>query len=216
MGTPDRLVKSEKDYLSGKIAGLNKQKKQRAVFLDRDGVINNDVDNLSNIDDFELLNNVSEAVNKINKSEYLCILVTNQPAVAKGFLSRQGLREIHKKMETLLGNDKAYFDEIYFCPHHPESGFEGEIKELKINCECRKPKPGMLLKAAKDYNIDLKNSWMIGDREADLIAGTEAGCKTVHINQKNNEKSYYSDYEFSDLSESVEFINKYENMGLFV
>lgn len=214
MGTPDRMDKSEKNYLSGMISRLNKKNKRSAIFLDRDGVINKDVNNLSNIDDFELLDNVSEAIKKINKSEYLSILVTNQPVIAKGFLSYRGLNEIHKKMETLLGSDRCYLDDIYFCPHHTELGFDGEIKELKIDCECRKPKPGMLLSAAKDYNIDLESSWMIGDREVDLIAGKLAGCRTIHIRPENGEKSVYSDFECSDLLESVEFI--LENVGLLV
>lgn len=88
-------------------------------------------------------------------------------------------------METLLGKDGAYLDAIYYCPHHPDRGFEGEIKELKVNCECRKPKPGMLLQAAKDLNIDLKQSWMIGDGENDVQAGINAGCKTVLIGSKD-------------------------------
>ena len=91
-------------------------------------------------------------------------------------------------METLLGNEGAYIDAIYYCPHHPDSGFEGEIKELKVDCYCRKPKPGLLFKAAEEFNIDLNNSWMIGDSESDVKAGKAAGCKCIKIGDKESIK----------------------------
>ena len=131
------------------------------------------------IDDFELIDGVAEAVRRINESGYLAIIVTNQPVIARGEVSFEELEEIHNKMETLLGEKGAYVDAIYYCPHHPHKGYEGERPELKIECECRKPKPGMLFKAAQEFNIDLKNSWMVGDSENDIKAGIAAGCKTV-------------------------------------
>lgn len=88
-------------------------------------------------------------------------------------------------METELGKHGAYLDGIYYCPHHPHKGYEGEIPELKIDCECRKPKPGMLLQASEDFNIDLKESWMIGDSENDILSGRNAGCKTALIGKEN-------------------------------
>ena len=91
-------------------------------------------------------------------------------------------------METLLGLDGAYLDAIYCCPHHPHKGYEGEVAELKIDCDCRKPKPGMLLKAADDFNIDLSSSWMIGDSESDIQAGISAGCKTGLITTDDDTK----------------------------
>ena len=98
--------------------------------------------------------------------------------LARGEVSFKELNEIHNKMETLLGLHGAYLDGIYYCPHHPHKGYDGEIEKLKIECECRKPKPGMLLQAARDFNIDLSQSWMIGDSENDILAGIAAGCKT--------------------------------------
>ena len=95
------------------------------------------------------------------------------------------LENIHNKMETLLGKEGAYLDGIYFCPHHPHKGYEGEIPELKFDCDCRKPKPGLLLKAAKELNIDLEQSYMVGDGENDVNAGKTAGCKTVLIGNEN-------------------------------
>ena len=96
--------------------------------------------------------------------------------------------EIHNKLETLLGNEGAYIDALYYCPHHPDSGFEGEIKELKVDCDCRKPKPGLLFKAAEEFNIDLNNSWMIGDSESDVKAGEAAGCKCIKTGDKESIK----------------------------
>ena len=128
---------------------------------------------------------MGEAVRKINLSGYLAIVVTNQPVVARGEVTVEGLQEIHNKMETLLGKEGAYLDGIYYCPHHPDKGFDGEVKELKIVCECRKPKAGLLLQAAQDFNIDLSQSWMIGDSENDVLAGKNAGCKTVLIGESD-------------------------------
>jgi D-glycero-D-manno-heptose 1,7-bisphosphate phosphatase len=141
---------------------------------------------LRNIKDFELLPGVAQAVKMINDSGYLCIVVTNQPVIARGEVTVPELNEIHNKMETLLGLEGCYVDAIYYCPHHPHKGYEGEIPELKIECECRKPKPGMLLKAAEDYNIDLANSWMVGDGANDIKAGKNAGCKTTLISDSDN------------------------------
>ena len=181
MGTPERYEAVTKDFESGKVFSRNLKNKQKAIFLDRDGTINKYVGFLRDIDDFELLPTVSEAIKLINQSGYLAIVVTNQPVIARGEVTFCELDEIHNKMETLLGKDGAYLDGIYFCPHHPDSGFDGEVKELKCDCSCRKPKPGMLLQAAEDFNIDLTKSWMIGDGEHDRGAGEAAGCKTKII-----------------------------------
>lgn len=205
LGTSDRLKEIQNDYANGKIARLNKKYPRKAIFLDRDGVINRDTDNLALIDDFELLPKVTEAIKKINKSEYLAIVITNQPAIAKGFLTEQNLTEIHKKMETLFGRDYAYIDELYYCPHHPEKGFRGEIKELKIICKCRKPEIGMLTKAAQDFNIDLKNSWIIGDRDVDIIAGKAAGCKTIMLPNLKRQQ-IQADFHCQSLLHAVEYI----------
>lgn len=181
MGTPARMHEVEKDILSGKVAERNLSCKQKAVFLDRDGTINKYVGFLTNIDDFELLPDVAEAIRNINRSGYLAIVVTNQPVIARGEVTEEQLREIHRKMETLLGREGAYLDDIFVCPHHPEKGFAGERPEYKIDCSCRKPKPGMLLEAAQKYNIDLSQSFMVGDSDSDMKAGLSAGCRVVHL-----------------------------------
>lgn len=182
MGTPERFHQVEADYKNGVVQAKNLHNRQKAIFLDRDGTINKYVGFLRNIDDFELIDGASEAIKMINQSGYLAIVVTNQPVIARGEVSWDELHEIHKKMETLLGKDGAYIDGLYICPHHPEKGFEGERPEYKFDCDCRKPKPGMLLKAAKDFNIDLSKSYMIGDSGRDVEAGQNAGCfRSVHI-----------------------------------
>lgn len=189
MGTPDRYKTVCVDYREGRVTAKNLKHKQKAVFLDRDGTINKYVGFLRNIDEFELLPGVADAIKAINVSGYLAIVVTNQPVIARGEVTYSQLQEIHNKMETLLGAEGAYLDAIYFCPHHPHKGYEGEVPELKIDCECRKPKPGMLLKAAEDFNVDLSQSWMVGDGENDIKAGIAAGCKTALIGSDSFEQN---------------------------
>ena len=179
MGTPERYAAVCDDYRRGVVRARNLRQKQKAVFMDRDGTVNRYVGFLRKTDELELLPGAAEAIRRINASGYLAILVTNQPVIARGEVTVPQLREIHNKLETLLGAEGAYLDAIYYCPHHPHKGYEGEIPELKIDCGCRKPKPGLLLRAAEDFNIDLGRSWMIGDSESDIRAGEAAGCRTA-------------------------------------
>lgn len=183
MGTPERYHIVCEDFALGRIKAKNLQNKQKAVFLDRDGTINKYVGFLTSIEDFELIDGIAETIKQINSLGYLVIVVTNQPVIARGEVSLNELQGIHDKMETLLGIEGAYVDAIYYCPHHPHKGYEGELLEYKIDCDCRKPKPGMLLNAAMDYNIDLCNSWMVGDSHNDIKAGLNAGCKTALIGE---------------------------------
>lgn len=210
MGTPDRLQKVRKDYDSGKIKRLNLKNKRKAIFLDRDGVINKEVDQLSKIEDFILYDFTAEAIKKINESEYLAIIVTNQPMIAKGFISKNDLNEIHKKLETELGLKGAKIDAIYCCPHHPKKGFAGERPELKIKCKCRKPEIGLLLRAKKDFNIDFKKSYLIGDKTGDILAGKRAGCKTVLLKTgyggRDGLFSQEPDFFVSNLLEAIKTI----------
>ncbi len=181
MGTPERYYSVIRDVEAGIPAKHSLRNAQKAVFLDRDGTINRYAGFVRAPEQLELLPHAAEGIRAINEAGYLAIVVTNQPVIARGEVTEPGLREIHNKMETLLGEQGAYVNDIYYCPHHPDKGFEGEIPELKIECDCRKPKPGMLLQAARDYNIDLKESWMVGDSENDILAGKAAGCKTALI-----------------------------------
>ena len=204
MGTPDRFAAVSADFEAGRVQAKNLKNKQKAVFLDRDGTINKYVGFLRNIDEFELIPGAAEAVKKINNAGYLAIVATNQPVIARGEVTVPELQRIHDKMETLLGQEGAYLDGLYYCPHHPHKGYEGEIPELKIDCTCRKPKPGMLLRAAEDFNIDLESSWMVGDGENDIRAGHVAGCRTVLI----GEGDFGQTFTAADIAGAVEMILK--------
>jgi D-glycero-D-manno-heptose 1,7-bisphosphate phosphatase len=145
----------------------------KAAFLDRDGVINQSApegDYILRWEDFHLLPGVIEAISLLNRSDYLVMVVTNQRCVSRGLLTIPALEDIHQKMSAQLLASGARIDAIYYCPHAAEPP-----------CTCRKPLPGMLLSAAKDYNIALSNSWMIGDTDSDMEAGKCAGCRTIRI-----------------------------------
>ena len=204
MGTPERYAAVEQDLANGVVEAKSMRNKQKAIFLDRDGTINRHVGFLTSTDQFELLPGASDAIRRINSSVYLAIVATNQPVVARGEVTTRGLQTIHNKMETLLGKEGAYLDALYYCPHHPDKGFPGEIPSLKIECDCRKPKPGMLLNAANDFNIDLSQSWMIGDSETDILAGTAAGCKTILIGTGD----FGQTVTVSSLAEAIDAILK--------
>ena len=202
MGTPDRYEQVKRDFLNGVVKAKSLKNKQKAIFLDRDGTINKYVGFLRNEDEFVLLPGVAEAIKKINSSGYLAIVITNQPVIARGEVSVAKLETIHNKMETLLGKEGAYVDAIYYCPHHPHKGFAGEITELKFDCECRKPKPGMIRKACEDYNIDPGISWMVGDGENDILCGYNAGCKTTLIGSED----YNQDLSVESLYDAIDYI----------
>lgn len=184
MGTPERYCQICKDYQSEIIHKKSLKNKQRAIFLDRDGTLNIHPGIMRFIispDDLQLIDHVGEAIQIINNSGYLAIVVTNQPVIARGDCTIETLDKIHARLERLLGEEGAYLDDLIYCPHHPDKGFAGERLEYKIECECRKPKPGMILQMAEKYNIDLSQSFMVGDSEVDMIAGRAVGCKTVYI-----------------------------------
>jgi D,D-heptose 1,7-bisphosphate phosphatase len=171
-GTPERLERVRGDYQSGP-----------AVFLDRDGTLNQERGWLSAPENLELMPGAAEAVRAINRSGRLAVVITNQPVVARGECSEAGLRQIHNRLEWLLGESHAYLDAIYFCPHHPDAGFPGERADLKIPCECRKPATGLLETATRDLNIDVGRSWMIGDREGDMQAAKSFGIRSVLVSE---------------------------------
>lgn len=177
MGTPDRYEAVCRDMRQGTVARRNKQHPRPAVFLDRDGVITKEVHLLHRPEQLQLVEGAAEAIRRINRSDYLAVIVTNQPVIARNLCSIEELEHIHATLETMLGKEHAYVNAIYYCPHHPDGGYPEERKEYKIKCDCRKPAPGMLLQAARDWNIDLSASYMIGDSERDVLAGENAGCK---------------------------------------
>jgi D,D-heptose 1,7-bisphosphate phosphatase len=183
IGTPARYDWVCGQYDEGIIQRSTLAVKQPAVFLDRDGTLVKEVSahGLHKIEDLELLPGVAEAVHELNHAGLRAVLVTNQPVIAKGFCTEADLQLIHNKLETLLGHEHAFLDRIHFCPHHPEKGFPGERAELKIDCDCRKPKTGMLLQAQRDLNIDFAQSWMIGDTTTDVLTARNAGVKSILV-----------------------------------
>lgn len=210
MGTPERLQAVTEDIKNGVLRMKSLKNKQSCIFLDRDGTINQKKGFLNSASQFELLPKVSEAIRAINSSGFLAVVATNQPVIARGECTFDELEQIHMKMEALLGQEGAYLDDIFFCPHHPHKGYEGEIPELKIDCDCRKPKSGMLLSAAQKYNIDLQKSWYIGDTTRDVQTGINAGMRTVLLltGEAGQDGKYEvkADYTAHDLLEAVRYI----------
>jgi len=187
-GTPERLEKVRRDYDSGRVAAASFENALPAVFLDRDGTLNYERGWLNSPEGLELLPGAADAVRAINNSGRLAVIVTNQPVVARGECTEAELLRIHNRLEWLLGESHAYVDAIYYCPHHPEKGFPGERVDLKIACTCRKPESGLLEIAARDMNIDVDRSWMIGDRAGDIQAADKFGIQSVLV--QSNQESF--------------------------
>jgi D,D-heptose 1,7-bisphosphate phosphatase len=209
-GTPERLEKVIRDLRSGRVDRDSLAKPQPAIFLDRDGTLNVEVERVRTPDDLELIDGAVEAVSMINRSGFRAILTTNQAVLARGDCDEPGLARIHAKLETLLGRGGAWLDAIYYCPHHPHRGYHGEVPELKIECDCRKPKPGMVLQAKADFNLDLTQSWMIGDSALDIRTARSAGMRAVLVRTGKAgldlSPGESPDYTFDSLREAVVFI----------
>ncbi len=201
MGTPQRFQEVTEDIQKNRIMTKNLQNRQKAFFLDRDGTLNVFKDFIKKAEDIELLPGVTEAVRMINDSGYLAFIVSNQPVIARGEASFEEVDRMMDKIETLLGQSGAYINDRFYCPHHPNGGFEGEVAELKIECSCRKPHPGLLLQAAEKYNIDLSRSYMIGDSLRDTGAGKNAGCTSYLLNDHKGNA-----YDYEDLLSCVKDI----------
>ena len=212
VGTVDRINATVEELKSGLIQSKNLKNKQRAIFIDRDGTINVSKGFISKADDLELIPGTIDAIKAINKSGALAIVITNQPVIARGEGSFEELHNIHNKLKTLLGEKGAFVDDIFYCPHHPDKGFEGEVPELKFDCECRKPKTGMIDEAVKKYNIDLSKSYMVGDSTMDLETARNAGVKSVLVDTgfAGNDGKYdrSCDIEAKNLFDAVEKIIK--------
>jgi D,D-heptose 1,7-bisphosphate phosphatase len=208
MGTPERLIEVDSDYRSGKIKRSSYDFKQKAIFLDRDGVINEEISFISKPEDMRLYEYTPAAIRKINLSEYKAIVVTNQSVIARNLCTPGELKIIHNKMETELGRERARLDALYYCPHHPDRGYPEERSEYKMDCLCRKPKPGMFLEAAYDFNLDLSKSYMIGDSGRDIEAAYNAGCISVGVmsGYGMRKTTFEPDFFFTNLSEAVDFI----------
>lgn len=178
-------------------------KKRKAVFLDRDGTIVVHEPYISSPDQLKLLPNASRGIRLFKEHGYLIIVITNQSGIARGFFDEKRLTLIHRKLTGMLEDEGVVIDDLYYCPHHTE----GIIEHYKVDCDCRKPKPGMILDAARKYHIDLTQSLMIGDSETDMLAGKNAGCRCVLIKNDCNNAStdmvIRIDYVVKDLLEAA-------------
>lgn len=203
LGTPERLFKGRKIFDSIKFKLSNIEKKLPAIFLDRDGVINKE-SNKKIEDPTNFFSLTTKSIKKINSSNYLCVIITNQPSIAKGFITKSKLEFLHSKLETKLGEKGAYLDAIYYCPHHPSKGFQNENILYKKKCDCRKPKTGMLKKANKDLNINMKKSYFIGNTIVDYQTAKNAKLKYIHVGK--NEIYKKSINKFKNLYSAIKNI----------
>ncbi|GBU19337.1 MULTISPECIES: HAD-IIIA family hydrolase [Methylobacterium] len=181
LGTPARLDKVEDHLRRGVVARAARGRRQRCVFLDRDGTLNRPRGHVARPEDLVLIPGAAEAVRRLNEAEFRVALVTNQPVLARGECTEEGMRAIHARLDMELGRAGAWLDRAYLCPHHPDAGFPGEVPALKVACTCRKPEPGLILRAAEELNADLARSWMIGDTTSDMLAARRAGVRGILV-----------------------------------
>lgn len=215
VGTVERITSAEIDLRKNIVKCKNLKFSQKVVFLDRDGTINKSNGFIDSEDKFVLEDCAIEAIKMLNENGYLAIVISNQPSVARGQCTIDTINTINNKMKTLLGKDGAYLDDVYFCPHHPDKGFEGERVEYKIACECRKPKIGLINQCLEKYNIDLNHSWFIGDTTVDIKTGINAGVKTILVEtgEAGNDAKYdlKPDYVEKNLLEAVKKVLEVSN-----
>lgn len=216
IGTPERYDHVCAQYSAGIVQRSTLAIPQRAVFLDRDGTLIKEVSaqGLHAVEQLELLPGVPGAIHALNHAGLRAVVITNQPVVAKGFCNEADIQSIHNKLETLLGREHAFLDRIYYCPHHPEKGFTGERAELKFDCDCRKPKIGMILRAQRELNIDLAHSWFIGDTTTDIQTAHNASLKSVLVRTghggADGKHAAQPDFIFETLEGAVHFITDRE------
>lgn len=210
MGTPERLKKVEHDILDGISDRLSNRNNRACIFLDRDGTINEEVNYLCKPDQLKLLPGVGSAIKRANESGVLVVGITNQPVVARGEATTGDIDRIHSQLDYLLGLEGAYLDRIYYCPHHPNGGYLGEIPKLKIKCNCRKPETELVDLASRDLKIDRQSSWFIGDTTSDIEAGKRAGLRTILLRTgyagSDGKYSSVPDYIAADLYSAIEWI----------
>jgi histidinol-phosphate phosphatase family protein len=210
IGTPARHAKAAAQLRSGLVERASLTRKQKAVFLDRDGTLNLQRGFVTAPGQLDLIPGAALAVRRLNEAEFRAVLITNQPVIARGETTFDGLRRIHARLETLLGAEGAFLDAIYFCPHHTDKGFPGEVAALKIDCSCRKPKTGMIETAVRDLNIDLGRSWLVGDATRDIETARRAKIRSVLVKTGvgGTDATFAAtpDYAVADVGAAVDLI----------
>jgi histidinol-phosphate phosphatase family protein len=210
MGAPARLQRVEADWRAGKIRSASPSAARPAVFLDRDGTLNEDRPFINRAADLELIPGAGPALRRLREAGFLLIVVTNQPVIARGEATEAEVADIHRKLEWELGKSGAYIDALYLCPHHPDGGFPGERAELKIACDCRKPATGLVNQACHDFGIDRAASWMVGDSTRDVELARRAGLISVLVRTGNaGQDGRYEvrpDHVVADIAAAAELI----------
>jgi histidinol-phosphate phosphatase family protein len=184
-GTPDRLDAAERDWQSGAFLRRGRTEHRPGLLLDRDGVINPALPEVYRSEDLSLLPGVAEAIRKANSAGLPVLVATNQPGLAKGFMTEEGHAQIRARLDELLVEHEAFIDDYAYCPHHPEAGHPGEVPRLKISCDCRKPEPGLLLDLISRHALDPAATIMVGDSERDLQAASNAGVEFIRVSETN-------------------------------
>lgn len=209
-GTPHRLAGVCADIESGRVAGLSLRRKVPAIFIDRDGVLNEERDHLATPDEVALLPGVADALARLNRSVQRTVVVTNQPVIARGECTVEGLERIHARLDCLLARSGAYLDALYYCPHHPDRGFPGEVPSLKIACSCRKPETGLVGRAAAELGVDLARSWMIGDTTTDVELARRCDLRSILVRTghagRDRKFACRPDFIVPDFAAAVDFI----------
>jgi histidinol-phosphate phosphatase family protein len=186
MGSPAQLQRVEADWRAGRIRLADDGARRPAVFLDRDGTLNDDRPFINCGANLELLPGAGPALRRLRDAGFLLIVVTNQPVIARGEATWAVMADIHRKLEWELGKAGAYVDAIYLCPHHPDAGYPGEVPALKVACDCRKPATGLVDQACRDFAIDRAASWMVGDSTRDVELARRAGFRSVLVRTGNS------------------------------
>jgi D-glycero-D-manno-heptose 1,7-bisphosphate phosphatase len=185
-------------------------RKRRAVFLDRDGTINVEVGYLSRPEDFALIEGSADAVRRLNEAGFLVVVVSNQSGVARGYFGEEDVRRVNERMERELERAGAHLDAIYYCPHYPE----GTVEEYRVECDCRKPGPGMIRRAEKELGIDASDSYVVGDHRGDIMLAKSVDARSILVVtghgadelEKLRQEGVEPDHVAKDLAEAADRI----------
>lgn len=209
VGTPERYFAGLHDLQRGIVQKKCLRNKQKAIFFDRDGTLNKYCGFVRCPEDLVLVDDAVEALKLVNESQYLAIIISNQPVIARGECTFEEVENIFNKLESELGHKGVYVDGRYYCPHHPHKGYAGEVESLKINCNCRKPKIGLIEQAAKDFNLNVHDCVVIGDSNVDVQTALNAGIPSIRVPSKlEEEQKIKATYDAKNLVDAVKYFFK--------